>query len=64
MNSASGLLPVSYSVRDVLTVIFKHKQKIITVFLILSCASLILMFLWKKPATYVGKARLMIRFGM
>jgi len=64
MNSASGLLPVSYSVRDVLTVIFKHKQKIITVFLILACASLILMFLWKKPATYVGKARLMIRFGM
>lgn len=62
MDSASGL-PVSYNVRDVLTVIFKHKRKIVTVFLILSCVSLLLMFFWKQPDTYDAKARLMIRFG-
>ena len=51
-----------YSLREILTIVFKHKRKIAVVFLVLSVISLALLF-WKPKETYNARARLMIKFG-
>ena len=51
-----------YSLREILTIVFKHKRKIAVVFLVMSVISLA-MLLWKPKETYNARARLMIKFG-
>ena len=51
-----------YSLREILTIVFKHKRKIAVVFLVMSVISLA-MLLWKPKETYNARARLMVKFG-
>jgi uncharacterized protein involved in exopolysaccharide biosynthesis len=51
----------SISLRDLLTILFKHKYMIVSVFLISVIAATIIAFL--LPPVYVARAVLLIRFG-
>ena len=51
-----------YNLRDILTIFFKHRRKIVIVFLVLSLASLVL-YLWKSTVAYNATARIMVKFG-
>ena len=52
----------AYSLRNILTILFKHKRKILIVFGVMSLLTLAIFF-WKPKDTFNASARIMVKFG-
>ncbi|DAC71917.1 MAG TPA: hypothetical protein DSN98_07875 [Thermoplasmata archaeon] len=52
----------AYSLRNMLTILFKHKRKILIVFGVMSLLTLAIFF-WKPKDTFNASARVMVKFG-
>lgn len=51
-----------YSLRDLLTILFKHRYKVLIPFLVIALGTVIVAMLW-SPKQYVARAVLMVKFG-
>jgi uncharacterized protein involved in exopolysaccharide biosynthesis len=53
----------TYSLRDVLAILFKHKYKILISFVVIAIGTVVMAFLMAPPKLFVARAVLMVKFG-
>ncbi len=52
----------TYSLRDLLAILFKHKYKILIPFVVIAAGTVVVAMLW-SPKQYIARAVLMVKFG-
>ena len=52
----------TYSLRDLLAILFKHKYKILIPFVVIAVGTVVVAMLW-SPKQYIARAVLMVKFG-
>jgi len=53
----------TYSLRDVMAILFKHKYKILISFVVIAIGTVVMAFLMAPPKLFVARAVLMVKFG-
>jgi uncharacterized protein involved in exopolysaccharide biosynthesis len=57
-----GEQPQSYGLRDLLTILFKHRYKVLIPFVVIAIGTVIVAWVW-SPKQYVARALPMVKFG-
>jgi uncharacterized protein involved in exopolysaccharide biosynthesis len=53
----------TYSLRDVMAILFKHKWKVIISFVVIAIGTVVAAYILTPPKVYVARAVLMVKFG-